>query len=339
MLKNAVKVKPGRFLVGSLIATATVMVASVSAVLSQGSSEIQIDGSSTVFPISEAMAEEFQAANPGTRVTVGVSGTGGGFSRFCAGETAISNASRPIKEEEIAACEAAGIEYIELPVAYDALTVVVNPENNWVDSLTVEELQTMWEPDAEGTITSWSQVREGFPDQPLNLYGPGTDSGTFDYFTEAIVGDSGESRTDFTASEDDNVLVQGVASDANALGYFGLAYYEANTSRLKAVPIDGGNGPVLPSREAVENGTYTPLSRPMFIYINAEAAQRPEVQQFVQFHLQNPELVTEVGYVPLPAEAYTLAQERFSEGQTGTVFANQDTIGVQIEDLLRLEAQ
>jgi phosphate transport system substrate-binding protein len=339
MLKNAVKVKPGRFLVGSLIATATVMVASVSAVLSQGSSEIQIDGSSTVFPISEAMAEEFQAANPGTRVTVGVSGTGGGFSRFCAGETAISNASRPIKEEEIAACEAAGIEYIELPVAYDALTVVVNPENNWVDSLTVEELQTMWEPAAEGTITSWSQVREGFPDQPLNLYGPGTDSGTFDYFTEAIVGDSGESRTDFTASEDDNVLVQGVASDANALGYFGLAYYEANTSRLKAVPIDGGNGPVLPSREAVENGTYTPLSRPMFIYINAEAAQRPEVQQFVQFHLQNPELVTEVGYVPLPAEAYTLAQERFSEGQTGTVFANQDTIGVQIEDLLRLEAQ
>jgi phosphate transport system substrate-binding protein len=279
------------------------------------------------------------AANPGVRVTVGVSGTGGGFSRFCAGETAISNASRPIKEEEIAACEAAGIEYIELPVAYDALTVVVNPANTWVDSLTVEELRTMWEPAAQGTVTNWSQVREGFPDQPISLYAPGTDSGTFDYFTEAIVGESGESRADFTASEDDNVLVQGVANDENALGYFGLAYYEANTDRLKAVPIDGGNGPVLPSRENVENGTYSPLSRPMFIYVNAEAAQRPEVQQFVQFHLQNPDLVTEVGYVPLPAEAYTLAQQKFDEGQTGTVFANQNTIGVQIEDLLRLEAQ
>jgi phosphate transport system substrate-binding protein len=339
MLKNAVKVKPGRFLVGTLAATVTVMAASVSAVLSQGTSEIQIDGSSTVFPISEAMAEEFQAANPGTRVTVGVSGTGGGFSRFCAGETAISNASRPIKAEEIAACEAAGIEYIELPIAYDALTVVVNPNNDWVDSLTVEELKTMWEPAAQGTITSWSQIREGFPDRPINLYGPGTDSGTFDYFTEAIVGKSGESRADFTASEDDNVLVQGVVSDVNALGYFGLAYYEANAGRLRSVPIDGGDGPVAPERANVENGTYQPLSRPLFIYVNAEAAQRPEVQQFVQFHLQNPELVTEVGYVPLPSEAYTLAQERFNEGRTGTVFANQNTIGVQIEDLLRLEAQ
>jgi len=339
MLNNAVKVRASRFLVGTVAVTVTVIGASVSAVLSQGASEIQIDGSSTVFPISEAMAEEFMAANPGTNVTVGVSGTGGGFSRFCAGETAISNASRPIKEEEIAACEAAGIEYIELPVAYDALTVVVNPANDWVDSLTVEELKTMWEPAAEGTVTSWSQIRSGFPDQPINLYGPGTDSGTFDYFTEAIVGESGDSRADFTASEDDNVLVLGVAGDTNALGYFGLAYYEANTSRLKAVPIDGGNGPVLPSREAVENGTYTPLSRPLFIYVNAEAAQRPEIQQFVQFHLQSIDLVTEVGYVPLPTEAYTLAQQKFEGGQTGTVFANQDTIGVQIEDLLRLEAQ
>jgi phosphate transport system substrate-binding protein len=339
MLKNAVKVKAGRFLVGTFAATATVVAASVPTVLSQGTSEIQIDGSSTVFPISEAMAEEFQAANPSVRVTVGVSGTGGGFSRFCAGETAISNASRPIKEEEIAACEAAGVEYIELPVAYDALTVVVHPENNWVDSLTVDELKTMWEPAAEGTVTNWNQVREGFPDQSLSLYGAGTDSGTFDYFTEAIVGESAASRGDYTASEDDNVIVQGVANDPNALGYFGLAYYEANTDRLKAVAIDGGNGPVLPERANVENGTYQPLSRPLFIYVNAEAAQRPEIQEFVQFHLQNPDLVTEVGYVPLPAEAYTLAQEKFNEGQVGTVFANQDTIGVQIEDLLRLEAQ
>lgn len=339
MFKNAVKVKTGRFLVGMIATTAAVVGASVSTVWSQGAAEIAIDGSSTVFPISEAVAEEFMAANAGVNVTVGVSGTGGGFSRFCAGETAISNASRPIKDEEIAACEAAGIEYIELPVAYDALTIVVNAENDWAESLTIEELKTLWQPEAEGTITTWSQVRDGFPDQPINLYGPGTDSGTFDYFTEAIVGEAGASRADYTASEDDNVLVQGVVNDTNALGYFGFAYYEANTDTLKAVAIDGGDGPVAPTRENVENGTYQPLSRPLFIYVNAEAAQRPEIQQFVQFYLENPDLVAEVGYVPLPAEAYTLAQQKFDEGQTGTVFATQDTIGVQIEDLLRLEAQ
>lgn len=339
MFKNAVKVKTGRFLVGMIATTAAVVGTSVSTVWSQGASEIAIDGSSTVFPISEAVAEEFMAANAGVNVTVGVSGTGGGFSRFCAGETAISNASRPIKDEEIAACEAAGIEYIELPIAYDALTIVVNAENDWAESLTIEELKTLWQPEAEGTITNWSQVRSGFPDQPINLYGPGTDSGTFDYFTEAIVGESGDSRADYTASEDDNVLVQGVVNDTNALGYFGFAYYEANTDTLKAVAIDGGDGPVAPTRENVENGTYQPLSRPLFIYVNAEAAQRPEIQQFVQFYLENPDLVAEVGYVPLPAEAYTLAQQKFDEGQTGTVFATQDTIGVQIEDLLRLEAQ
>ncbi|GAB4379452.1 MAG: PstS family phosphate ABC transporter substrate-binding protein [Elainellaceae cyanobacterium] len=339
MVANGEKVRVSRFWISTLAVTVTAVGASVTTALSQGSADIQIDGSSTVFPISEAAAEEFQNANSGVNVTVGVSGTGGGFSRFCAGETDISNASRPISESEIEACEAAGIEFIELPIAYDALTVVVNSENDWVDSLTTEELNTIWEPAAQGTITNWNQVRSSFPDQPLNLYGPGTDSGTFDYFTEAINGDSGESRADYTASEDDNVLVLGVANDVGALGYFGLAYYEANTDALKAVPIDGGNGPVLPNSANVENGTYQPLSRPIFIYVNAEAAQRPEVQDFVTFMLDRTDLISEVGYVPLPEQAYSLAMQNFEQGKTGTVFANRDIVGVNIEELLRLEAE
>ncbi|NJO39500.1 MAG: PstS family phosphate ABC transporter substrate-binding protein [Cyanobacteria bacterium CRU_2_1] len=338
MVANGVKVKLNRLTVmGAIAAVATAV--SATAVLSQGNSEIAIDGSSTVFPITEAVAEDFQIENAGINVTVGVSGTGGGFTRFCAGETDISNASRPIKTEEIEACQAAGIEYIELPIAYDALTVVVNSENTLLDSITVEELKTLWAPEAQGTITLWSQIRDGFPDETINLYGPGTDSGTFDYFTEAIVGDSGASRADYTASEDDNVLVQGVASDPFALGYFGFAYYEANSSRLKALAIDNGDGPVAPTRENVENGTYQPLSRPLFIYVNAEAAQRPEIQAFVEYYLTNTDLVTEVGYVPLPARAYELSQQHFSEGATGTRFANRDIVGIDIEELLQLEAE
>jgi phosphate transport system substrate-binding protein len=305
---------------------------------------IEIDGSSTVFPITEAMAEEFQIESGGKyRVTVGISGTGGGFKKFCRGETHISDASRPIKESEREACKAAGIEFIELPVALDALTVMVNPENDWVDHLTVEELKKIWEPAAQDTVTNWSQVREGFPDRPLTLYGAGTDSGTYDYFTEAVVGEEGASRGDFTASEDDNVLVQGIASDQNALGFFGLAYYVENQDKLKAVPIQppGGGEPVAPSVETARNGSYQPLSRPIFIYVSEQAADEMDaVQQFVEFYL-NPEnaelLVEEVGYVPLPTEAYELALRNFEERHTGTAFGGGSQVGVAVEDLLQAQ--
>jgi phosphate transport system substrate-binding protein len=301
---------------------------------------IKIDGSSTVFPITEAVAEEFQARSPKTRVTVGISGTGGGFKKFCAGETDIANASRPIKSSEMEACKQAGVRYIELPIAYDALTVVVNPRNTMVKSMTVAELKKIWEPTAQGKVSNWRQVRAGLPNAPLKLYGPGSDSGTFDYFTEAVNGKSGASRGDYTASEDDNVLVQGVTRDRNALGYFGYAYYEANKSRLKAVPIDNGKGPVLPSRQTVENGSYQPLSRPIFIYVSAKAAQRPEVKSFVQYYLNNgPKLVSEVGYIPLPAEAYKIAQSHFTKRKLGTIFSGKEIIGLKIADLLKLEAK
>jgi phosphate transport system substrate-binding protein len=305
---------------------------------------IQIDGSSTVYPITEAMAEEFQAASGGKyRVTVGISGTGGGFKKFCRGETHISDASRPIKGSERETCKAAGIEFIELPVALDALTVMVNPENDWVDYLTVSELKKIWEPAAQEKVTNWSQVREGFPDRPLTLYGAGTDSGTYDYFTDAVVGEEGASRGDFTASEDDNVLVQGIASDPNALGFFGLAYYVENEDRLKAVPIQppGGGDPVEPSVETARSGSYQPLSRPIFIYVNKQAADEMEaVEQFVEFYLdpENAELlVEEVGYVPLPTEAYELAQRNFEERHTGTAFGGGSQVGVAVEDLLQAQ--
>jgi phosphate transport system substrate-binding protein len=305
---------------------------------------IQIDGSSTVYPITEAMAEEFQTESGGKyRITVGISGTGGGFKKFCRGEIHISDASRPIKESERAACAEAGVEFIELPVALDALTVMVNPGNDWVDYLTVDELKKIWEPAAQGTVTNWSQVREGFPDRPLTLYGAGVDSGTYDYFTQAVVGEEGASRGDFTASEDDNVLVQGIASDPNALGFFGLAYYFENQDKLKAVPIQpsGGGDPVAPSVETARDGSYQPLSRPIFIYVSKQAAEEmPAVQQFVEFYLdpENAEaLVEEVGYVPLPTEAYQLAQRNFEERHTGTAFGGGSQVGLAVEDLLQAE--
>jgi phosphate transport system substrate-binding protein len=338
MVLNGVLVKRNRStILGAIATVATVVGLSTSAALSQQSGTIMIDGSSTVYPITEAVAEEFMAANPGVQITVGISGTGGGFSKFCAGETVISDASRPIKESEIEACRAAGIEYIELPVAYDALTVVVNSQNTWLTNITPDELQMIWSPDSQGTITRWNQVRSEWPDEEIVLYGPGTDSGTFDYFTEAIMGEAGASRSDYTASEDDNVLVLGVSGDEYALGYFGLAYFEENSDRLNAVPVDDGNGPIEPTPENVNNGTYTPLSRPLFIYVNADAANRPEVREFVEFYLNRTDLVSEVGYVPLPSEAYTVAMENFRNGKTGSVFAGRDTIGIQISDLLRLE--
>jgi phosphate transport system substrate-binding protein len=302
------------------------------------SGEIKIDGSSTVYPISEAVAEEFQKANPGVKVVVGISGTGGGFKKFCNGETDISNASRPILQKEIDACAQNGIEYIELPVAYDALSVVVNPRNGWVACMTVAELKKIWEPDAQGKITRWNQVRPEWPDAPLNLYGAGTDSGTFDYFTEAIVGKAKASRGDYTASEDDNVLVQGVANDQYALGYFGLAYYFENQDKLKAVAIDNGKGCVLPSEETVRNGTYQPLSRPLFIYVSRKAADRPEVEAFVRFYLEKgPALVKQVGYVPLPDAVYQLALKRFEARKVGTLFKGEPPVGLSIEDLLKAE--
>jgi phosphate transport system substrate-binding protein len=300
---------------------------------------IKIDGSSTVYPITEAVAEEFQKMKKGTiKVTVGISGTGGGFKKFSRGETDISDASRPIVKKEMDVCKEAGIEYIELPVAYDGLAVMINPKNNWVTSMTVAELKKIWEPAAERKITKWNQVNPAWSDVPLKLYGPGVDSGTFDYFTEAIVGKSRASRGDFTASEDDNVLVQGIASDRGGLGFFGYAYYAENPDKLKLVAIDGGKGPILPSEKTVMDGTYHPLSRPIFIYVNKKSAERPEVKEFVEFYLRNaPKLVKQVKYIPLPEKAYKLASERFSKRTTGTVFGGEAKIGMKIEDLLKLE--
>ncbi len=299
---------------------------------------ILIDGSSTVFPISEAVAEEFRLEYPNVRVSVGISGTGGGFKKFCNGEIDITDASRPIKDVEEEICAQNGIEFVELPVAFDGLTVVVNPENDWATCMTVEDLKTIWEPAAQGTITKWNQVRPEWPDAPLSLYGPGTDSGTFDYFTSAIVGEEGASRGDYTASEDDNVLVQGVSNDKYALGYFGFAYYAENQDKLKAVAIDGGNGCVLPSKETINNGTYQPLSRPVFIYVRKDALDRPEVEAFVNFYLENAgALATEVGYVALPDRAYELAKERVAKRITGSVFSGGSQVGVSIEELLKIE--
>jgi phosphate transport system substrate-binding protein len=319
---------------------AAAIVLTIPAVKSQNKATVTIDGSSTVYPITEAVAEDFQTARQGAvQVTVGVSGTGGGFKKFCSGQIDISNASRPIKAEEQEACKAAGIDYIELPVAYDALTVVVNKQNTWAGSMTVSELKKMWEPAAQGKITNWSQVRSGFPDAPLKLFGPGADSGTFDYFTEAVVGESKQSRTDYLPSEDDNVLVQGIAGEKNAMGYFGYSYYIENQDKLQAVAIDNGNGGVMPSPETVKNGTYSPLSRPVFIYVSTKATQRPEVKQFVEYYLSNaPTLVEEVGYIPLPSQAYSIVSSNFNNNKTGSVFAGRETVGVNIEELLKLEA-
>jgi phosphate transport system substrate-binding protein len=302
---------------------------------------IKIDGSSTVYPITEAVAEEFQNAKRGSiRVTAGISGTGGGFKKFCRGEIDIADASRPILKKEMDACKEQGIEYIELPVAYDGLAVMVNPKNTWVKSLTVDDLKKMWEPSAQGKILKWNQIRAEWPDAPLKLFGPGADSGTFDYFTEAIVGKSKASRGDFTASEDDNILVQGIAGDKNALGYFGLAYYEENKGKLKLVPVDGGQGPIYPSEKTVMDGTYQPLSRPIFIYVSKKSAAKPEIKEFVAYYLKNaPILVKQVKYIPLPASAYKLAEERLAKGKTGTMFGGEAKAGVKIEDLLKMEGK
>ena len=318
-----------------------VMTAGVASRAEAQTASIKIDGSSTVFPISEALAEEFQISKRGkVRVTVGIAGTGGGFKKFCRGETDISNASRPISREEMDACKAAGIKYIEIPVAFDALTVVVNKGNTWAKSMTIADLKKVWAPDAQGRINNWNQVKSGYPNQKMMLFGPGTDSGTFDYFTEAVNGKSKASRTDYSASEDDNTLVQGVENNKGGLGYFGFAYYSAHKDKLTAVAIDGGKGPVEPTIANVLNGSYTPLSRPLFIYVKLDAAARPEVQEFVRFSLtKGAALVQEVGYIPLPASAYPLVLKHFEQRKTGSVFNGVAKVGVTIEQLLEMETK
>ncbi len=324
--------------------TALAVLVATGALFAQEAKLISVDGSSTVYPITEAVAEEFQKANRGARVTVGISGTGGGFKKFCNGETDISDASRPIKPSEVELCQKNGVQYIELPVAYDGLAVIVNPRNTWVDHMTAAELKKIWEPEAQGKITRWSQVRPGWPNKEIHLFGAGVDSGTYDYFTEAINHKEHASRGDFTASEDDNVLVQGIATDELALGFFGLAYYEENRDKLKLVPIDdenpdNGKGPILPTMETVMKSTYQPLSRPLFIYVRKEALSRPEVAKFIDFYLQNAgSLTREVGYIPLPARAYQLAKGRADKRVTGSIFGGKGSqVGVSIEELLAKE--
>ncbi len=291
--------------------------------LSRLSGDIAIDGSSTVFPITEAVAEEFGDLTGGNvRTVVGISGTGGGFKKFCTNETAISDASRPIKQKEVDLCIAAGIEYIEIPVAIDGLSVLVNPENDFVDCLTAEQLNQIWSPESEGVVMTWNQVDPSWPAEEIKLYAPGVDSGTFDYFTEAINGDGGVSRGDFVASEDDNVLVQGISGDTYSLGYFGYAYYVENQDKLKAVSIDGGAGCVAPTDEAINNGFYAPLSRPLFIYVRSDAAAAEHVSEFVRYYLSEDgqQLAASVGYIPFPSRVYDLGLAKFEARTTGTVF-------------------
>jgi len=318
--------------------TAILMLAFALAASAQPKS-VRMDGSSTVYPIAEAVAEEFQTEKRATvRVTVGISGTGGGFKKFCRGETDLQNASRPIQASEMSACKAAGVRYYELPIAFDAAVVVVNKTNNFLNQITIAELRKIWEPAAQGKIKSWKDVRSEWPDAPLHLYGAGADSGTFDYFTEAVTGKAKASRGDYTASEDDNVLVKGVSSDRYALGYLPLAYYQENQSSLKAVPVVPAKSKtaVLPSRQTVENGTYTPLSRPLFVYVSAKSYERPEIKEFVSYYLSKaPELVAEAKYVPLPIEVYQLAREQVEKGRVGTAFGGHSPIGVQVRELLQ----
>jgi phosphate transport system substrate-binding protein len=307
----------------------------------QAESLVKVDGSSTVYPVTEAVAEDFQKSTKGAvKVTVGISGTGGGFKKFCRGETDVANASRPILKKEMEECAKAGITYYEMPVAFDALTVVVNPKSK-ITQLTVAQLKKMWEPDAQGKVMNWNQVDPSFPDAPLKLFGAGSDSGTFDYFTEAINGKSKASRGDFTASEDDNVLVQGVSRDINAIGYFGYAYYAENEGKLKAVSIVNDKGvAVAPSSKSVIDGSYNPLARPIFIYVNAKSLEKPEVRQFVDFYNTNAStLAAEVKYVPLPAKAYQANTEHMNKKKLGTVFGGHAEVGVTIDELIAREAK
>ena len=284
---------------------------------------IKVDGSSTVYPITEAVAEEFNKAASKVRVTVGISGTGGGFKRFAAGEIDIADASRPIKKAECDTASKSKVDYIELPVAYDGLTIVVHPKNTWCTSLTVDDIKKIYS--ASGGVKSWKDVNAAWPDKPIKVYSPGTDSGTFDYFKEVTVGKDGSIRSDISVSEDDNVLVRGVAGDENAIGFFGCAYYFENKGKLKSVAVDGGKGAIAPTTETIENGSYAPFSRPLFIYVNKASAEKPEVAAFIDFYLKNAaELATEVGFVRLPAEISTKVAANWSKRRTGTQFTTPE---------------
>jgi phosphate transport system substrate-binding protein len=326
---------------------ALLLTASAFAQASGGAKLIKIDGSSTVFPITEAMAEEFQKAKRGeVRVTVGISGTGGGFKKFCRGEIDVQNASRPISSTEMEDCKKNSIKFFELPIAFDAMVVVVNPKADWIKEITVDQLKKIWEPAAQGKITKWNQIDPKWPDQAIKLYGPGADSGTFDYFTEAIVGKAKSSRGDYTASEDDNTLVTGVAGDKYALGYFGMSYAEENQKRLKILPLIGGDKSpkkgmaVVPSKESVENGTYFPLSRPVFIYVSETSAKKPEVMEFAKFYLANgTKYIPQVKYIALPSKAYELGEKQLTGGKLGTVFSGHSEVGMKVEDLMKKEAK
>jgi len=299
--------------------------------------DIAIDGSSTVFPITEAVSEEFgYLTNGNVRITVGISGTGGGFEKFCNDETQISNGSRPIKQNEVEMCTVSGIEFIELPVAVDGLTVMVNKSNDFVECMTVDELNKIWSSESEGKVTTWSQIRSEWPNEKMDLYAPGVDSGTFDYFTEVVNGQSQASRGDFTASEDDNVLVQGISGSKYSLGYFGYAYYAENADKLKALEIDGGNGCVMPTSEAINNGIYAPLSRPLFIYVRKDSVDTPHLAEFVKYYLgpEGQKLIQEAGYIPFPQKVYDFGTTNFLEGMTGTVFGGDNVQKGPVADVL-----
>ena len=296
-----------------------------------------------MFPISEAVAEEFQKAEAGTHVTVGISGTGGGFQKFCRGEIDISDASRPISATEVEACQKAGIDYIELPIAYDGIAIAVNPKAHWADTITTAELKTLFDTGSQGKVMKWSQVREGWPDREVHLFGAGVDSGTYDYFTEAINGKAKASRGDFTSSEDDNVLIEGISNDELALGFVPFAYYESNRGKLKLLPIDdgkaeNGDGAIGPSADTIRDGTYQPLSRPIFIYVSRKANDRPGVQKFVDYYLKNAEqLAEDVGYVPLSNSIYSMVSDRYSRQTLGSAFVGKNTVGVTLDQLLTTE--
>lgn len=314
-----------------------ILTVSLSSCFKKYTGKINIDGSSSVYPLTEAVAEEFRKVEPDIRVTVGISGTGGGFKKFLRGETDISDASRPISKSELETGRKNNLKFIEIPVSYDGMAIVVSPKNDFVDYITVEELKTMWSPESQGKIITWKQVRDSWPNVPLNLYGAGTSSGTYDYFTEAINGKAKSSRGDYTASEDDNVLVQGVSSDKNGLGYFGLAYYSENKNKLKLIPVKltADAEAIYPTEKTVQNGTYQPLSRPEFIYVNAKSATKPFVQKFIKFYMENANvLAKEVGYIPLPPSVYDLSYKRFVTLKTGSIFENKSIVGVNLFQLL-----
>jgi len=307
-------------------------------------SVIKIDGSSTVYPVSEAVAEDYNKVKPDVKVTIGISGTGGGFKKFINKEIDIADASRPIKTVEAHKCDSLGIKYIEVPFAYDGIAIVVNPKNTWVDKITTDELKTIWDASSQGKIMTWNQVRKSWPNKPLKLFAPSTDNGTFDYFTEAINGKAQQSRGDYTASATPNMLVQGIANDENALGYFGLAYYSNNKDKLKLIPVvnskDSANATaILPSAETVENGTYKPLSRVLFVYVNTDAYARPEVKDFLTFYLQDvPKIISDVGYFPLQNDLYPIVTKRLQDGTTGSIYTNGSEQGTTLEGLLNPSA-